>query len=567
MISTALVLTALVTISKQDYAPVFGDCTNDNLIREAVGLSTQEQEWLVKRDAVTNPLLNEWLQNHNIDSETLETIFDSDRKPKIAAAAAGGGYRAMLSGAGMLAGLDSRTVDATESGLGGLLQASTYVSGLSGGNWMTGSLFFNDFVSVQDIMDEADNMSSIWDIDHMLFDPYGLLHPIKDASRWDDIKDDVESKENAGFKTSITDLWGRALAYEWFPSMERGGVNLTWSSLQDNTQFINGEIPMPISVTVGRYPGTIIMSLNSTVFEVNPFELGSWDPSLRSFTNVKYLGTDVNNGVPTDTSKCVTGYDNAGFIMGTSSSLFNLDIQTVDDLGAPSFVKDAINYFLEKWDGTETDIALYKPNPFYGSQFYDSDFSGSLSGNDTLFLGDGTEDGENIPLVPLLQEDREIDFLFALDSSSDTSDDWPNGASLVNTYLRQFEKVGETISFPPVPSTEEIIAQGLNKKPVFFGCYETSVSDLAFTPPIVAYIANADYSYQSNTSTFKLKYSQEERINMIENGIQAITRNGLKDDSNYANCVACAIVKRSQDRLNLTPSTECQTCFDEYCWN
>lgn len=62
--------------------------------------------------------------------------------------------------------------------------------------------------------------------------------------------------------------------------------------------FQNAEMPFPISVADGRYPGTKVINLNATVFEFNPFEMGSWDPSLNSFANVKYLGTNVSNGVP-----------------------------------------------------------------------------------------------------------------------------------------------------------------------------------------------------------------------------------------------------------------------------
>ena len=62
--------------------------------------------------------------------------------------------------------------------------------------------------------------------------------------------------------------------------------------------------------------------MNSTVIEMNPFEFGSFDPSLNTFTDIKYLGTNVSNGVPVDL--CVNGFDNSGFIVGSSSSLFNL---------------------------------------------------------------------------------------------------------------------------------------------------------------------------------------------------------------------------------------------------
>ena len=50
-----------------------------------------------------------------------------NRSIKIGLSFSGGGYRAMLNGAGQLAALDNRTRGGFESGLGGLLQASTYL--------------------------------------------------------------------------------------------------------------------------------------------------------------------------------------------------------------------------------------------------------------------------------------------------------------------------------------------------------------------------------------------------------------------------------------------------------
>ena len=62
--------------------------------------------------------------------------------PNIAIAFSGGGYRAMLNGAGALQAFDGREAEGTVPGhLGGLLQASTYVAGLSGGSWLVGSIF------------------------------------------------------------------------------------------------------------------------------------------------------------------------------------------------------------------------------------------------------------------------------------------------------------------------------------------------------------------------------------------------------------------------------------------
>lgn len=39
---------------------------------------------------------------------------------------------------------------------------------------------------------------------------------------------------------------------------------------------------------------------------------------------LRLAGTYLTNGIPANTSACVTGFDQASFVMGTSSSFFNV---------------------------------------------------------------------------------------------------------------------------------------------------------------------------------------------------------------------------------------------------
>lgn len=40
--------------------------------------------------------------------------------------------------------------------------------------------------------------------------------------------------------------------------------------------------------------------------------------------NLTYAGTHLTNGQPDNSTSCVTAFDQAGFMMGTSASLFNV---------------------------------------------------------------------------------------------------------------------------------------------------------------------------------------------------------------------------------------------------
>lgn len=393
------------------YVPANVTCPNDiNLLRNATGLSQSEIDWLKKRDVNTREALESFLKrvtsnftSNSSASNLIDQLFstNSSNIPKIGIAASGGGYRAMLSGAGMVSAMDNRTDGANEHGLGGLLQAATYLAGLSGGNWLTTTLSWNNWTSVQDIVDSQDNDSAIWDISHSIVSPGGI-NIFKTGSRWDHISDAVEDKQKAGFNVSLADVWGRALSYQFFPTLYRGGVAYLWSDLRESDVFKNAEMPMPISVADGRYPGTAVIDLNSTVFEYSPFELGSWDPSLSAFTDVQYLGTKVSDGKPAEEGKCIAGFDNVGFLMGTSSTLFNQFLLRINDTSIPKFIRNLATHFLKDLSEDYDDIAVYAPNPFRDADYVNNNRSKSLSESEYLFLVDGGEDGQNVPLVPLI---------------------------------------------------------------------------------------------------------------------------------------------------------------------
>ena len=84
--------------------------------------------------------------------------------------------------------------------------------------------------------------------------------------------------------------------------------------------------------------------------------------------------------------------------------------------------------------------------------------------------------------------------------------------------------------------------------------------------PLVVYTSNTRMSYNSNFSTFKLSYSDQEKFGAIRNGFETVTRNNLTDDENWSTCVGCAIIRRQQERLGEEQSDECKKCFQEYCW-
>jgi lysophospholipase len=140
-------------------------------------VSDQEKEWLLKRRNNTLDPLREFLARMNITGFDAREYLDTHRSnatalPNVGIAASGGGYRALLNGGGALAAFDSRTPNSTNTGqLGGLLQSTTYLAGLSGGGWLVGSIMVNNFTSVQNLLNaNPDQSGGLWQLSNSILE-------------------------------------------------------------------------------------------------------------------------------------------------------------------------------------------------------------------------------------------------------------------------------------------------------------------------------------------------------------------------------------------------------------
>ncbi|CAK7208032.1 Lysophospholipase 1 [Sporothrix eucalyptigena] len=607
-----------------NYSPIAVDCPSDRpTARAATELSSNETDWLkLRRNNTLQPLID-FLTAANITGFDAKSYINSASTadvPNIGLAVSGGGYRALMNGAGFLAAADSRTPHQPSSSNGsisGLLQAATYLAGLSGGGWLVGSMFANNFSTIVELRDGYTG-SDLWRFDNSIFSGPSddaqdngsnstnttttsskfkrtvakrvnadgtvelmevdeLEYETRDVQRrgiittaeyWTDVADQVAAKADAGYDTSLTDYWGRALSYQLINAPE-GGLDYTFSSIALTDNFVSADTPFPILVADSRAPGTTIIALNSTVFEFNAYEMGSWDPTTYGFVPTEYLGSNFSNGVvPTgNNSHCVRGFDQFGFVMGTSSTLFNQFLlnNLSAEVDVPQFVLNIIEDLLTDLGKDNNDIAQWVPNPFYE---YHPD-TNAFANNTQLTLVDGGEDLQNIPLHPLLQPIRAVDIIVAVDSSADTTYNWPNGTALRASYDRSKGDIANGTLFPPVPDDNTFINLKLNQRPTFFGCNASNftLASGQSVPPIVVYLPNAPFTSYSNVSTFDPSYTLAQRNGIIENGFNAATRGNGTFDANWPRCLACAVLSRSFDRTKTDVPSVCTDCFTQYCWD
>ncbi|ODV68728.1 phospholipase B [Hyphopichia burtonii NRRL Y-1933] len=585
-----LLLLALINVTQAwsptgSYAPGKVQCpSNHDLLREGDSISSEEKDWVKARHEKTDKALIEYLNSSNLtDFDAKKFIRNATRSPNIALAFSGGGYRAMLSGAGQFAALDNRTVGVDETnGLGGIFQSSTYLAGLLGGGWLVGSLAMQDFPSVDEIV--LENPNDLWNLTEtkQIITKVSVIRNLVPAL-WGNIQNffkavngyngkngigqELQEKEDAGFNTTITDIWGRALARQLLPKGKDNYMNAsTWSDIRNNTGFKNHNYPFPMVTALVRFSKSKAYNSSLPVVEFNPFEIGSFDYSLNSFFDTQYLGTEVNNGKPVKNSTCVKGFDNASFILGTTSSLFNdfLNSLVCDDCHSVNFfLKMILRRVLTKLSNAYYDIAVFKPNPFYKSRYAKNE---EIVNNSTLYLIDGGLADESLPLSNLMTKERKLDAVFALDNS----ENWPNGKSIIKTYERQFLDEDDKTVCPYVPGESSFQHFNLTAKPTFFGCDAKNMTDLAkdgVVPPIVIYLANRPFEFWSNTSLLGLKYSDPQKKAMIRNGIDVTSRLNHTLDSEWQACVGCALIRREQERQGIKQSEQCERCFADYCWD
>ena len=122
----ALYAKSVTELAKRDdgltkYQPVSTACPNTPLVRDATELGSQEKDYVSSRKQKADKALADWLQKQG--------SFSTDNQPSVALATSGGGYRALLSGAGVVQAFDARDSNTSVSGL---YQGLTYHSGLSG---------------------------------------------------------------------------------------------------------------------------------------------------------------------------------------------------------------------------------------------------------------------------------------------------------------------------------------------------------------------------------------------------------------------------------------------------
>lgn len=260
LLSSSLQLVKCQLAAAEAYTPTQVSCPPDtSLVRHAgtgtnQSINPSEAAYVGSRQSLVLPSAwKSYLANveaqvaaNNVSAlpgyvtDILIGVNGSSGYPTFGIATSGGGYRAAIVGAGVLNALDGRNASAVEAGTGGLLQAATYLTGLSGGSWLVMSLAQADFPTLPELVFQPNDSSGWggWNTGFSLEAP--TTDKIERLAYDLDLVTEIQGKLLAGYPVSIVDLWARILARhftngtnanDYFDASLRHGAGITLSSL------------------------------------------------------------------------------------------------------------------------------------------------------------------------------------------------------------------------------------------------------------------------------------------------------------------------------------------------
>ncbi|KAG9011896.1 hypothetical protein FRB94_007332 [Tulasnella sp. JGI-2019a] len=109
-----------------------------------------------------------------------------------------------------------------------------------------------------------------------------------------------------------------------------------------------------------------------------------------------------------------------------------------------------------------------------------------------------------------------------------------NATSLRNTYTSA-KIVG--VPFPTLPSVNTFLDMNYTSKPVFFGCNEPEV-------PLLLYLEM-----------------------ITSNALHLISQDNNRLAANWTYCIACGVVLRSMQMMDMKLPEICDGCFGNHCWH
>jgi cytosolic phospholipase A2 len=408
----------------------------------------------------------------------LERFFNSSLEkcavPRIALCFSGGGFRAMALTLGFLCGMQNL----------GLLDATTYISALSGSTWAVGPWIS----SGKDINEYKQNVTSGYS--------QGLEH-ITDRARIKELALRILEKLYYAQAVSPIDIYGALLANTLLKDL--GDKRLVATLSETHARVSDGSYPLPIytAINTSMQPYDWL--------EFTPFEIGS--SYLRSFVPTWSYGRKFVSGVSVDTDPEQV----LGFFMGVFGSAFELSLSelvrdTAGDIGAlRAYLPDLLCNYIERALHliAQSPLGDIRPWPAVMRNFMYGMASSPLKSDETMAPADAGIDF-NLPLPPVLYPARQADIIIIYDASLDIA-----GApelKAAEEYARRNGLAFPAIDYSGIDSRKVSVFSDTNNPAcptvVYFPRIKNNNYDPTFDPDLCV--------KESYCDTFNFNYSPEQ---------------------------------------------------------
>lgn len=218
------------------------DCLNEEMdVRLEFDIPVEEKNFLLKRRKVVSQALQKALN--------LGSAPDPSKVPLVAVVCSGGGTRAMTATFGGLRALQTLQ----------LLDAVSYITGVSGSTWTMASLYSDANWSNSDLNVAMESVKKeISKSVFSVFSPEQLQH----------YKEKMEEREKQGHLVSLIDMWGLAIEYLIHGKKKLGTLS------DQQMALCNGQNPLPIYTALNMKNGKTGCIIETEWCEFTPYEVG-----------------------------------------------------------------------------------------------------------------------------------------------------------------------------------------------------------------------------------------------------------------------------------------------------
>ncbi|XP_056623045.1 cytosolic phospholipase A2 zeta-like [Triplophysa dalaica] len=267
-----------------------GRSSEEMNVRLNFDIPTEENNFLVKRRKVVSQALQRALH--------LISPPEPSKVPVVAVVCSGGGSRAMTGTYGSLRGLQKLQ----------LLDAVTYITGVSGSTWALSTLYGDPNWSKTDMVKIIESAKK--EISKSTFSIFSL------EQLWY-YREKMKEKEKEGHLVSLIDLWGLAIEYLIQGKNPMGTLSEMQKTLSE------GQNPLPIFTAVNMKDGKTECTTEAEWCEFTPYEVGiskygAFVPA-KNFGSGYYLGHMVKKLPETRLS----------FLLGIWSNVFSLSLTKI----------------------------------------------------------------------------------------------------------------------------------------------------------------------------------------------------------------------------------------------